>query len=121
LSKSLAQVTQPMPHSQSSLQLQCSISYRRFQQSNNVQSYLTALMSIPGILAEFCSFNDFFEKYKKAPNKACTGRWGTVRLFEYFSGFGFFLLPNRATPAPAPVTHTVRQKIRTESKTGTVQ
>ena len=28
-------------------------------------------------------------------NKACTGRWGFCRIFEYFSGFEFFLLPNR--------------------------
>jgi hypothetical protein len=36
-----------------------------------------------------------------APNKACTGRWGTVRRFEYFSGFEFFLLLNRVRARPS--------------------
>jgi hypothetical protein len=34
------------------------------------------------------------------PNKACTGRWGTVRLFEHFSGFEFFLVSNRVHAHP---------------------
>jgi hypothetical protein len=38
---------------------------------------------------------------KKTPNKACAGQVGTARLFEHFSGFKFFLLPNIVHVRPA--------------------
>ena len=34
-------------------------------------------------------------------NKACTGQVGTVRLFKHFTGFEFFLLPNRIHARPS--------------------
>jgi len=30
----------------------------------------------------------------------CTGRWGFCRIFEHFSDFEFFLLPNRVHARP---------------------
>jgi len=35
------------------------------------------------------------------PNTACTGRWGFCGIFEHFSGFEFFLLPNRIHARPS--------------------
>jgi hypothetical protein len=34
------------------------------------------------------------------PNTACTGRWGFCDIFKHFSGFEFFLLPNRIHARP---------------------
>jgi len=35
------------------------------------------------------------------PNKACTGRWGFCAVYKHFSGFEFFLLPNRVHARPS--------------------
>jgi hypothetical protein len=42
-----------------------------------------------------------------APNKACTGRVGTVRLLEHFSTVEFFLPIERVSASHPPVTQTV--------------
>ena len=55
---------------------------------------LTELGLIEQIKAELKrAMCEFFRKVP--PDKACTGRWGTVRLFKHFAqrGFEFFLLP----------------------------
>ncbi len=39
--------------------------------------------------------------YQTPPNTACTGRWGFCAIFEQFSGFEFFLLPNRVHARPS--------------------
>jgi hypothetical protein len=37
----------------------------------------------------------------------CTGRWGFCRIFKHFSGFEFFLLPNRIHARPGAGTQAV--------------
>jgi hypothetical protein len=51
----------------------------------------------------------FLAEYKRAgslqnqkrANKACTGRWGFCAIYKQFSGFKFFLLPNRIHARPS--------------------
>jgi len=40
-------------------------------------------------------------KLVKAPNTACTGRWGVCAIYEHFPGFEFFLLPSRVHAHPS--------------------
>jgi DNA modification methylase len=49
----------------------------------------------------FESTSQSVSKNVNAPNKACTGLAGTVRLFEHFSGFEFLPAPEHSLVPPA--------------------
>jgi hypothetical protein len=49
---------------------------------------------------EFPKFSEGDVSQQTLPNKACTGRVGTVRLFKHFSRFKFFLPVERISVPP---------------------
>jgi hypothetical protein len=54
-----------------------------------------------GILKFIRNYRSVKPRATAPPNKACTGRWGFCGIFKHFSGFGFFLLPNRIHAHPS--------------------
>ena len=50
---------------------------------------------------------NLLSKNQKRANTACSGLVGTVRIFEHFSGFQFFLLPSIIHARP-PTTNAHR-------------